>query len=277
MALRALLFDQNLAPGLVARLVDLYPNSTHVRFLGLASADDEIVCGRRDRLATRPRGWARHRLQGRRLSPAQFLGGPPAKSHLDPPGELQHRTGRGAVAGTLRPSRRVPRRYRIKFPCARVIDLLHSMTQCRRSDPDLTYFTPPRHGSARALGVHRNLLRLQRVLRGGALRRSRDQGSPRRLRRSARRPSKRAGNASFDRGVRATCCSVARVVPPALRFECTVQLARERWNLHPTRLPDVCRHLGIALNHHNALSDAEACARIVIAAQRKAPKLRLSK
>ena len=43
-----------------------------------------------------------------------------------------------------------------------------------------------------------------------------------------------------------------------------------------TRLPDVCRHLGIALNHHNALSDAEACARIVIAAQRKAPKLRLS-
>ena len=74
----------------------------------------------------------------------------------------------------------------------------------------------------------------------------------------------------FDRGVLAACCSDARVVPPALQFECTVQLARERWNLHPTRLPDVCHHLGRSLNHHNTLSDAEACARIVIAARRKA-------
>jgi DNA polymerase-3 subunit epsilon len=79
-----------------------------------------------------------------------------------------------------------------------------------------------------------------------------------------------AHGASFDRGVLDACCSDARVVPPALRFECTVQLARKCWNLHPTRLPDVCRHLGISLNHHNALSDAEACAQIVIAARRKA-------
>ncbi|MFA5187667.1 MAG: exonuclease, partial [Patescibacteria group bacterium] len=34
----------------------------------------------------------------------------------------------------------------------------------------------------------------------------------------------------------------------------------------PTKLPDVCRRLKIPLNHHDAASDAEACARIVMAA-----------
>ena len=42
-------------------------------------------------------------------------------------------------------------------------------------------------------------------------------------------------------------------------------MARRAWNLRPTKLPDVCRHLGITLNHHDALSDALACAKIVIA------------
>ena len=36
--------------------------------------------------------------------------------------------------------------------------------------------------------------------------------------------------------------------------------------IRPTKLSDVCRKLGIALNHHEALSDAMACARIVLAA-----------
>jgi DNA polymerase III subunit epsilon len=30
----------------------------------------------------------------------------------------------------------------------------------------------------------------------------------------------------------------------------------------------VCEHLQIPLNHHNALSDAEACARIVLEAEK---------
>ena len=38
-----LLFDQNLAPGLVAALASLYPDSTHVRDVGLATADDDVV------------------------------------------------------------------------------------------------------------------------------------------------------------------------------------------------------------------------------------------
>jgi DNA polymerase III subunit epsilon len=76
-----------------------------------------------------------------------------------------------------------------------------------------------------------------------------------------------AHSASFDRSVLRACCEQARLPVPELRFECTVLLARAAWGLHPTKLPDVCRHLKLALKHHDALSDAEACARIVLAAR----------
>ncbi|MDY0062943.1 MAG: 3'-5' exonuclease [Myxococcota bacterium] len=76
-----------------------------------------------------------------------------------------------------------------------------------------------------------------------------------------------AHNSGFDEAVLTTCCRAAGLLPPPLPFVCTVQLARRTWSLYPTKLPDVCRHLGISLNHHDALSDAEACARIVIAAR----------
>jgi DNA polymerase III subunit epsilon len=75
-----------------------------------------------------------------------------------------------------------------------------------------------------------------------------------------------AHNASFDRSVLHTCCERARLSAPAHTFQCTVQLARTVWNIYPTKLPDVCRYLRIPLRHHDAASDAEACARIVIAA-----------
>jgi DNA polymerase III epsilon subunit-like protein len=51
-------------------------------------------------------------------------------------------------------------------------------------------------------------------------------------------------------------------------FVCTVHLARTIWRVYPAKLPDVCRHLRIPLRHHEAGSDAEACARIVIAARK---------
>ncbi len=75
-----------------------------------------------------------------------------------------------------------------------------------------------------------------------------------------------AHNASFDAGVLRACCEQAGLRPPAQPFVCTVQVARQAWNLRPTKLPDVCRHLGLPLRHHDALSDAEACAGIVLAA-----------
>jgi DNA polymerase-3 subunit epsilon len=78
-----------------------------------------------------------------------------------------------------------------------------------------------------------------------------------------------AHNAPFDRGVLGACCRRAGVREPPLQFLCTVQLARRAWGLYPTQLPNVCDFLGIALDHHDALSDAEACARIVLAAGRE--------
>jgi DNA polymerase-3 subunit epsilon len=75
-----------------------------------------------------------------------------------------------------------------------------------------------------------------------------------------------AHNAAFDRGVLENCCAVHGLPNPAKPFLCTVQLARDVWNLRPTKLPDVCRYLALPLNHHEALSDATACANIVLAA-----------
>jgi DNA polymerase-3 subunit epsilon len=74
--------------------------------------------------------------------------------------------------------------------------------------------------------------------------------------------------APFDRGVLQACCDAAGFTPPSLPFQCTVKIARQAWNIVPTKLPDVCRRLSIPLQHHNALSDATACAKIVIEARK---------
>ena len=76
-----------------------------------------------------------------------------------------------------------------------------------------------------------------------------------------------AHNAPFDRSVLHACCARYRLRPPPTRFACTVQLARAQWGIRPTKLPDVCRRLGIPLRHHDARADAVACARIVLAAE----------
>ena len=66
--------------------------------------------------------------------------------------------------------------------------------------------------------------------------------------------------------VLAGCCEtyrLSRVDRPAV---CTVRVARRVWGIYPTKLPDVCRHLGIELKHHDAASDASACAGILVRA-----------
>jgi len=78
-----------------------------------------------------------------------------------------------------------------------------------------------------------------------------------------------AHNASFDRGVLHACCRVAGLALPTIPFECTVRMARDTFSIYPTRLDCVCRALGIPLVHHQAESDAEACAQIVLAARNK--------
>ena len=78
-----------------------------------------------------------------------------------------------------------------------------------------------------------------------------------------------AHNAPFDQNVLQSCCRNARRRAPAIPFLCTVRLAREIWDIYPTKLPDVCRRLRIPLKHHDALSDAYACASIALAAMRE--------
>ncbi len=78
-----------------------------------------------------------------------------------------------------------------------------------------------------------------------------------------------AHNARFDRRVLDMCCRRYGLAPPRQRFFCTVNIARDVWGIRPTKLPDVCRALGIPLRHHDARSDALACARIVLAALRR--------
>jgi|SRR5271157_3236071 DNA polymerase-3 subunit epsilon len=78
-----------------------------------------------------------------------------------------------------------------------------------------------------------------------------------------------AHNASFDRGVLHTCCDNFGIKPPATEYLCTMKLSRRVWGIRPTKLSDVCRHLCIPLQHHDAASDALACAKIVLEASEK--------
>ena len=75
-----------------------------------------------------------------------------------------------------------------------------------------------------------------------------------------------AHNAAFDRSVLRACCADAAIDAVKASFVCTVKVARSVWSLHPTTLADVCRHLRIPLRHHDAESDARACASILLAA-----------
>lgn len=73
-----------------------------------------------------------------------------------------------------------------------------------------------------------------------------------------------AHNVGFDRKVLVTCCEVAGIVLPELVFKCTVQVARHKLGIKPAKLSNVCQVLNIDLKHHEALSDARACARIMM-------------
>lgn len=77
-----------------------------------------------------------------------------------------------------------------------------------------------------------------------------------------------AHNAGFDRAVLKACCREAGLKMPGHPWVCTVRQARNTLGIFPANLANVCRAMGIKLNHHEALSDAEACARIVMAARR---------
>lgn len=76
-----------------------------------------------------------------------------------------------------------------------------------------------------------------------------------------------AHNAPFDRGVLRACLEHYGLEDPVPPFECTVVISRRAWpEMENHRLNTVAAYLGIGLRHHEALSDAVACAKIRIAA-----------
>ena len=79
-----------------------------------------------------------------------------------------------------------------------------------------------------------------------------------------------AHNASFDMGVLAASAKAINHELPKLRYGCSLKIARKTYNLESYRLNAVAYAVGHEeFEHHNALADSDACARIVInAAQR---------
>ena len=76
-----------------------------------------------------------------------------------------------------------------------------------------------------------------------------------------------AHNASFDIGVLTATARLYGLPKPSLTYSCTVRLARKVWPEAPRYgLGVISGFLGIELNHHQALSDANACAQIMLRA-----------
>lgn len=82
-----------------------------------------------------------------------------------------------------------------------------------------------------------------------------------------------AHNAAFDKSVLKECCEFYNIPFPDVPWICTYRdVAVKKWPkpiLPNHQLKTVCRHHGIELNHHEALSDALAVAEIIFAAQRE--------
>lgn len=73
-----------------------------------------------------------------------------------------------------------------------------------------------------------------------------------------------AHNAGFDVGVIRGGCEAYELAPPSCAYHCTVQLSRRTWPELPAhKLPIVAGHVGATLDHHDALSDAAACSKIM--------------
>lgn len=73
-----------------------------------------------------------------------------------------------------------------------------------------------------------------------------------------------AHNAAFDRSVLAGSCRYFEIPCPDKPFLCTLKGSRKKLSLKSRSLASVCSHLNIPLKHHNAISDALACAQIAI-------------
>ena len=74
-----------------------------------------------------------------------------------------------------------------------------------------------------------------------------------------------AHNASFDMGVLVASAKAINQELPKLRYSCSLKISRKTYNLESYRLNAVAYAIGHEeFEHHNALADSDACARIVI-------------
>jgi DNA polymerase III epsilon subunit-like protein len=74
-----------------------------------------------------------------------------------------------------------------------------------------------------------------------------------------------AHNAGFDLGVMRSACTAEDLAWPELRFTCSQVAARRTWRLLSYRLPFCAEAAGFELlNHHDAVADADASARIML-------------
>jgi DNA polymerase-3 subunit epsilon len=74
-----------------------------------------------------------------------------------------------------------------------------------------------------------------------------------------------AHNASFDMGVLRAASNAVNFDLPDLNYACSLAMARRTYNLESYRLNAVAYAIGHEeFNHHDALADADACARIVV-------------
>ena len=85
-----------------------------------------------------------------------------------------------------------------------------------------------------------------------------------------------AHNSAFDVSVLEYTCRDFGVPIPAFHCLCSVKMARVAWpHLECHKLDHVAAHFGIPLDHHDALSDARACAEITVRALRSGVPLPL--
>ncbi|HXZ67870.1 MAG TPA: exonuclease domain-containing protein [Alphaproteobacteria bacterium] len=72
-----------------------------------------------------------------------------------------------------------------------------------------------------------------------------------------------AHKAQYDKSVLEATCAEAGTKAPDKPWICSLHMAEHMWKLPSYRLDDLSRGFGIALERHNALSDAQAALKIV--------------
>jgi DNA polymerase-3 subunit epsilon len=76
-----------------------------------------------------------------------------------------------------------------------------------------------------------------------------------------------AHNAKFDIGVLISTLNHYNIALPNIEYFCSYEMSKQAFrHLSSHKLNDVCHHLGIALEHHQADSDCVACAEIILKA-----------